>query len=102
MKKILTQQFMGVLAGLASIILSVTLYAYRSDQHNIIEKIEIEKTQRIEYDNHIITTMQGIETGLKEDLETHKIQDDNQTKLLIKYLDQRFDDMEKLIQANHY
>ena len=44
---------MGVLAGLASIILSITLYAYKSDQNHIEKLIEAETEQRIETDKNI-------------------------------------------------
>jgi hypothetical protein len=101
MKKLFTQQFMGVLAGLASIILSITLYAYKSDQNNIETQIELEKEQRIKSDEEIKSNIIDCKVEFKEDIKQHKIQDNKQTELLIKYLDQRFDDMEKLIQANH-
>lgn len=93
MRKILTQQFMGVLAALASIILSITLYAYKSDFNHVEERIIVESAQRKKAD-------ELIRINIKETMMDHEklhIEQDKSNVMLIKYLDQRFDDMEKLI-----
>jgi hypothetical protein len=53
MKKIMIQQYMGVLATLATLVLSVTLYAYRSDQSKTDEKINTETIERKESDTEL-------------------------------------------------
>jgi len=72
MKKLLTQQFMGVLAGLASIILSVTLYAYKSDQNNIETQIRLEKEQRIESEKNIKDSVVKAIEHCDDIMEAHK------------------------------
>ncbi len=65
MKKILTQQFMGVIAALCTLMLSITLYAYRSDLKAMDNAITTEKEQRL---------LESIEikTALKTNEEDHK------------------------------
>lgn len=53
MKKIFTQQFIGVLGILCSLILSITLYAYKSDQNHIEEKIQTETIERKNADTQL-------------------------------------------------
>lgn len=51
---------MGVLAGLASIILSITLYAYNQDQKNLDYKITTETNERKAADVEIINNAEKL------------------------------------------
>lgn len=97
MKKILTQQFLGAIGILTSMILSLTLYAYKSDQETQEKQIHREIQERKEQGTQISTYFESrILEHEKLDQAIRKEQKERDD-MLIKYLDQRFDDMEKLM-----
>lgn len=53
MRKIFTQQFIGVLGILCSVLLSITLYAYKSDQNHIETCITTEVIERKNADSQL-------------------------------------------------
>lgn len=68
MKKLFAQQFMGVIAALCTLILSVTVYAYHKDLQAININIENEKKIRKQTDEFII---KSLESYIKENKEDH-------------------------------
>ena len=72
MKKIMLQQYMGVLATLATLILSVTLYAYSSDQTNTNEKIDTEIKDREKADLQLKKDIEKVEERSEKDREKIK------------------------------
>ena len=96
----MAKNFITILSLLVTIIVSVTAYAYKSDLDvlksdidDVEIKIDIESANRKEADKKL-------NTDIEDSMTNHQILHTEQEKssiLLIKYLDQRFDDMEKLI-----
>jgi len=93
MKELMMNKYLGFIGILTSLILSITLYAYARDLNTLDSKIKTESEVRKESD---IKLGIDIDNKMSEHEKLH-IEQSKNNELLIKYLDQRFDDMEKLI-----
>ena len=100
MKELIMNKYLGFVGILTSLILSITLYAYARDLNNMKENIDdVKQTvyeESIDREKGDITLDIKIEATMSEHEKLHEEQEKNNI-MLIKYLDQRFDDMEKLI-----
>lgn len=95
--KFIAKNIITILSLLVTVLVSISAYAYRMDIKNLSDKITIESELRKQED---IKLRNDYQTDMREHQERHK--DDKEDRILRDekfyiYLDQRFDDMEKLI-----
>jgi hypothetical protein len=93
MKEFILAKYWGIVSLLLNLVLGITFYAYSQDQSVMRNSIQKETIERKNADTQI---RYDFKNALFNHEKLHAEQNKNQ-ELLIKYLDQRFDDMEKLI-----
>ena len=102
MGKIIPIPLWGILLGLIGFITTIVAYAYTSD--NTTQDLDIQenknKIQVIEKDLGIYATKNYVVEKISDHERLHEEQA-KQFIMLTKYLDQRFDDMEKLINKHN-
>lgn len=95
MKNFISANLIAIISTIGTVILGLTLYAYRADQNMIYKEVSIERNARITQDSLLWDEFNGHEK--------FHIQQETQRKereeLMYLYLESKFDGLEKLINA---